>query len=120
MHDNNPETVYLSNSKDFIKLLVDLELIHVYQSVKKVLFNDLVYFDRDLRSYLAGKNNLEEVIDSEEQAYRISRTKEVTHSYATGIGSQYCEFDIEARDIVLSPFRAVLQGFDEDVAITSM
>ena len=66
MHDNQHETFYMSNSKDLIKMLVDLELIHMYTTVKKVLFNDLVYFDRELRSYLGKKNTLEEEIDSEE------------------------------------------------------
>lgn len=120
MHDNNPETVYLSNSKDLIKLLVDLELIHVYQAVKKVLFNDLVYFDRDLRSYVAQKNSLEDVIDSDEQYVRITRTKEIVHNYATGRGSVYCEFDVEARDIVLPPFNAMLAGYDEDIVQFNM
>lgn len=43
MHEDNAEVLFLANSKDFIKLIVDLEMIKLYPAIKKVLFSDLVY-----------------------------------------------------------------------------
>lgn len=51
--------------------------------------------------------------------YRIVRTKEMAKEYAEGITQPFKEFDVEAFDITLPPFRETLAGFDEDTSLFS-
>lgn len=77
MHDDNNEVLFLCNSRDLILLLIDLEMINLYPEVKKVLFNDIIYREEGLRTYMADRIDLATEVDAEEQMYRIVRTKEL-------------------------------------------
>ena len=119
MHDENNEVLFLCNSRDIILLLIDLEMINLYPSIRQVLFNDIIYREEVLRAHMANRINLADEVDAEEQMYRIVRTKDLLRQYNEGVKVSVPPFEITARDILLPYFSQTLEGFDEDSPLFS-
>jgi hypothetical protein len=45
MHEDTHEIIYLANSSDLLRLLIDLDMVQLYPRVKQLVYSDLVFTD---------------------------------------------------------------------------